>query len=176
MGRYPLYVNTYTRCIKYWLNLVRMPDNRLPSKSYKMLYDLHCKNKNNWVSYVCFTLYRYGFGFVWENQGVCNRKRFLCEFRQRLIDCCLQDWYSAMASKNRLAFYSTFLKSHSVADYLFIVKKAVLRKHLVRFRLGVSPLKTHRLRYSQKNTRHFYLSILRHQRIRNSCFVSIPRI
>ena len=36
-GRYPLYVNTYTRCIKYWLNLVRMPDNRLPSKSYKML-------------------------------------------------------------------------------------------------------------------------------------------
>ena len=29
IGRYPLYVNTYTRCIKYWLNLVRMPDNRL---------------------------------------------------------------------------------------------------------------------------------------------------
>ena len=104
-GRYPLYVNTYTRCIKYWLNLVRMPDNRLPSKSYKMLYYLHCKNKNNWVSYVCFTLYRFGFGFVWENQGVCNTKRFL--FRQRLIDCCLQDWYSTLASKDRLAFYST---------------------------------------------------------------------
>ena len=103
-GRYPLYVNTYTGCIKYWLNLVRMPDSRLPSKSYRMLYDLHCKNKNNWVSYVCFTLYRYGFGFVWENQGVCNMKRFLCEFRQRLIDCCLQDWYSAVASKDRLAF------------------------------------------------------------------------
>ena len=51
-GRYPLYIHTYTRCIKYWLNLVRMPDSRLPSKSYTMLYDLHCKNKNNWVSYV----------------------------------------------------------------------------------------------------------------------------
>ena len=82
IGRYPLYVNTYTRCIKYWLNLVRMPDNRFPSKSYKMPYDLHCKNKNNWGVYVCFTLYRYGFGFVWKNQGVCNTKRFLCEFRQ----------------------------------------------------------------------------------------------
>jgi len=34
-GRYPLYVNTYTRCIKYWLNLVGMPDSRLHSKSYK---------------------------------------------------------------------------------------------------------------------------------------------
>ena len=107
-GRYPLYVHTYTRCIKYWLNLVRMPNSRLPCKSHRMLYDLHCKNKNNWVSYVCFTLYRYGCGFVWENQGVCNMNRFLCEFRQQLIDCCLQDWYSAMASKDRLAFYSSF--------------------------------------------------------------------
>ena len=149
-GRYPVYIHTYTRCIKYWLNLVRMPDSRLPSKSYRMLYDLHCKNKNNWVSYVCFTLYRYNFGFVWENQGVCNMKIFLCEFRQRLIDCCLQDWYSAMASKDRLAFYSSLKKSHSLADYLFTIKKAVLRKHLVRFRLGVSPLKTHRLRYAER--------------------------
>ena len=60
-----------------------------------------------------------------------------------------------MASKDRLAFYSTFFfffffLSHSLADYLFTIKKAVLRKHLVRFRLGVSPLKTHRLRYSER--------------------------
>ena len=46
-GRYHLYVNTYTRCIKYWLNLVRLPNSRLPSKSYEMIYELHCKNKNN---------------------------------------------------------------------------------------------------------------------------------
>ncbi len=31
-----------------------------------------------------------------------------------------------------------------------LLKKAVLRKHLVRFRLGVSPLKTHRLRYAER--------------------------
>ena len=55
-----------------------------------------------------------------------------------------------MASKDRLAFYSSFKTSHSLADYLFTVKKAVLRKHLVRFRQGVSPLKTHRLRYSER--------------------------
>ena len=40
--------------------------------------------------------------------------------------------------------------SHSLADYLFTIKKAVLRKHLVRFRLGVSPLKTHCLRYAER--------------------------
>ena len=87
--------------------------------------------------------------------GVCNMKRFLCEFKQRLIDCCLQDWHSAMASKDRLAFYSSFKKSLSLADYLFTIKKAVLRKHLVRFRLGVFPLKTHRLRYSERTPDNF---------------------
>ena len=55
-----------------------------------------------------------------------------------------------MASKDRLVFYSSFKKSHSLADYLFTIKKAVLRKRSVRFRLGVSPLKTHRLRYSER--------------------------
>ena len=116
-----------------------MPDNRLPSKSYKMLYDLHYKNKNNLVSYVCFTLYRYGFGFVWEKPGSrCNTKRFSASLDSDLIDCCLQDGYSAMASKDRLA------------DYLFFIKKAVLRKYMVRFRLGVFSLKTHRLRYAER--------------------------
>ena len=76
---------------------------------YKVLHDLHCKNKNNWVSHVCFTLYRYGFGFVWENQGVYNTKRFVCEFRQRLIDGYLQEWHSDVTSRDRLVFYSSFI-------------------------------------------------------------------
>ena len=33
---------------------------------------------------------------------------------------------------------------------MFTIKKAVLRKPLVRFRLGVSPLKTHCLRYAER--------------------------
>ena len=74
-GRYPLYVITYTRCIKYWLNLVRMPDNRLPSKSCKMLYDLHFKNKNNCVSYVCFTLCTASDSFGKTRESV-TRKEF----------------------------------------------------------------------------------------------------
>ena len=150
-GRYPLYIITYVKCIKYWLNLVRMPENRLPIKAYKMLYALHSKNKNNWVSHECFTLYRYGFGFVWENQGVCDVSNFIREFRQRLVDCFLQEWHSGIVSRDRLAFYSSFKQSHSLADYLCIIKKAVLRRNLIRFRLGVSPPKAHRLRYTDRS-------------------------
>ena len=76
-GRYPLYICTYTRYIKYWLNTLRMHEDRIPLKSYKMLYNMHCNNKNNWASCVCFTLYRYGHGHGWENQGVCNMSLFM---------------------------------------------------------------------------------------------------
>ena len=96
-GRDPLYVITYVKCVKYWLNLVTMPENRLPIKAYKLLYALH--SKNNWVPHVCFTLYRYGFGFVWEYQGAYDMSNFIREFRQRLVDCFLQEWHSGMVSR-----------------------------------------------------------------------------
>ena len=112
---------------------------------------MHSKHKNNWVSHVCFTLYRYGFGFVWENQGVCDVSNSIREFRQRLVDCFLQEWHSGIVSRDCLAFYSSFKQSHSLAAYLCIIKKAVLRRNLIRFRLGVSPLKAHRLRYTDRS-------------------------
>ena len=30
LGRYPLYINTVIKAVKYWLKLVELPDNRLP--------------------------------------------------------------------------------------------------------------------------------------------------
>ena len=92
---------------------------------------------------------RYGFGFVWENQGVCNTKRFLCEFRQRLT-AVFKSGTVPWLQRTALPSIPHLKKGHSLADYLFTVKKAVLRKHLVRFRLIVSPLKTRRLRYSER--------------------------
>ena len=44
-GRYPLYICSYTTCIKYWLNVLRMQADRLPVKSYKMLHNMHGNNK-----------------------------------------------------------------------------------------------------------------------------------
>ena len=33
-GRHPLFVNTYARCIKFWLRLTCMDDRRYPRKAY----------------------------------------------------------------------------------------------------------------------------------------------
>ena len=74
---------------------------------------------------------------------------FICEFRQRL-DYFLKEWHSGMVLRDRLAFYYSFKQSHSLADYRCIIKKAVLRRNLIRFKLGVSPLKARRLRYTDR--------------------------
>jgi hypothetical protein len=148
-GRYPLYIQSYTKCIKYWLKVTQMSDDRIPLKAYRMLYNLHCNNKNNWVSNVCFTLYRYGFGHVWENQGVSNVSHFLLVFKQRLVDCYLQDWNSNIMSKDRYVFYSTFKQCHQIPEYVLKLKNPALRKSLTRIRLGVSALTIHRFRYAK---------------------------
>ena len=44
-ARYPIYIDAYTRCIKYWLKLVSMNNSRLPYKSYKMLFHIDERGK-----------------------------------------------------------------------------------------------------------------------------------
>ena len=56
-----------------------------------------------------------------------------------------------MVSRDRLASYSSFKHSHTLADDLCLIKKAVLRRNLIRFRLGVSPLKAPRLRHTDRS-------------------------
>ena len=65
---------------------------------------------------------------------------FLCEFKQRLIDCYLQGWNSDINSKDRYAFFSSFKQTHGLSQYLLTVKNVALKRNLVG--LGVSFLWT----------------------------------
>ena len=81
-NRYPLYLNSAIRCIRYWLKLTKMYVSRLPSKAYRMLHELDARGKTNWVR--C-KLYLYGLGYAWLSQGVEGINHFLNAFRKRLI-------------------------------------------------------------------------------------------
>ena len=108
---------------------------------------------------------------------MCDVSNFIREFRQRLVDF-LQEWHSGIVSRDRLAFYSSFKQSHSLADYLCIIKKAVLRRNLIRFRLGVSPLKAHRLRYTDHKEimhAHFVKTLTKQKFISSSYVQNIKR-
>ena len=56
-------------------------------------------------------------------------------------------WFQGIA----LPFTSLSNKVIPLADYLRIIKKAFPRRNSIRFRLGVSPLKAHRLRYTDRS-------------------------
>ena len=45
------------RCIRYWLKLTCMGEDRLLHKAYMMLYNLDSRGKRNWVSNVRMPLF-----------------------------------------------------------------------------------------------------------------------
>ncbi len=121
---------------------------------------------------------------VWRNQGVGNEKLFLTEFKQRLISSYKQDWLNSIQSNQRYSFYSTFKSSLSLTPYLLQLKHLKARSFLIRLRLGVSPLRIHKFRFTQSTCDrrydcpfcrfhtetevHFILTCPRYQDIRES--------
>ena len=92
-------------------------------------------------------LYKYDFGDVWVNQGVGDEKAFLKEFKERVLYLYRQELENSIRTKERFIVYSTFKSSLSLAPYLNELQHIKARNFLIRLRLGVSPLRKHRLRY-----------------------------
>ena len=49
-GRYPLFIRTAVKCIKYWNRLIRLPLSRLCRQTYEMFLIQHNQGRINWVS------------------------------------------------------------------------------------------------------------------------------
>ena len=62
-----------------------MDDRKYHRKAYNMLLNLQRQNYTIWV------FYKFGFGMVWEMQGVGNVNLFLKELKLRLVDCFKRD-------------------------------------------------------------------------------------
>ena len=146
-GRYPLYVITYTKCIKFWLNLTRQNNGRFSKKAYNMLMQLQQRNYTTWVDKVRNTLYYHGFGIVWENQGVGNIEVFIKLFRQRLIDCAGQNWNGSIISHDFYSSYASFKTNFGLESYLNNVPNFWHRRSLSRFRFGMSEINCSALQF-----------------------------
>ena len=68
-----LYVSFFfKKCVKYWLKLIMMEDNRYPKQCYMMLYRLDQAERKTWATHVRTLLYKFGFGYAWISQEVGN--------------------------------------------------------------------------------------------------------
>ena len=148
LNRYPIYITSAVECVKYWLKLTRMNDNRLPRKAYKMLVGLDLKGKHNWVTNVKTKLFENGFGHVWVNQGVENINVFVRIFRQRLIDCRWQAWNAHIQGSERFNMYKMFNTLHEIPVYVRFPLCRQFKFIMSKFRFGISDLAVHRFRYN----------------------------
>ena len=146
-GRYPLYINAVIKAIKYWLKILRMGEDRYPHVLYKaMLYNVdECEN---WASKIKHILARYDLLHIWIAQKVRDEKEFLKVLKERLIEMFTEQWVHDLGKSSRFTLYREIKNTFGVERYLFVLDKKVFRDCMIRYRLGVSDLFIHKLRYS----------------------------
>ncbi|MEW8545659.1 MAG: reverse transcriptase family protein [Candidatus Thiodiazotropha sp.] len=117
-GRWPLYIDYFCKCIKYWIRLMRMDTYRYPYQCYKMLRNLDEVGRITWATKVKELLYLHGFGYVWFYENVGDEKIFIKTFRQRLIDSSIQDWSSKLNESGKARHYRYIMPNFGLATYL----------------------------------------------------------
>jgi len=149
LGRFPLYINSTIRCVKYWFRLLQLDDSRLPHQAYKMLFNVDENGKFCWVTQVREILCNTGFAHVWLNQGVQSIPVFIKQFRQRLIDVYNQEWFSTLRDKECYSVYSFFKFTLLPEPYLSFVDIYCFRVAFTQIRLHALPLNNNVHRYSE---------------------------
>ena len=118
LGRYPLFVNSTLRCLKYWLRVLKMDDIRIPKQAYKMMILMDESEKKCWVTQVKDVLSKNGFYCVRLQQGVGDENKFLCELKQRLTDNFIQEWNATIRDKDRYFLYRNVKSIFEPEQYL----------------------------------------------------------
>ena len=149
LGRYPLYVNSYVTCLRYWLKLLQMDIGRLPHKAYIMLLELDRCGKNCWVTKVREILCETGYNIVWLQQGVGDIKMFLMAFKQRLIDWFIQEWDGTTKERERYQMFTTYKTVFEKEKYIYDMDIYCFRVAITQLRFNVLPLNNNVHRYSK---------------------------
>lgn len=168
LNRYPITVNFLVQCIRYWLRLTQMSDDRVPKKAYTMLSDLDARGKATWVTNVRLCLFKFGFGFVWMEQGVGDINGFLRVFKQRMIDCKWQEWSEHVNESERFSMYRSFCNPlDTLPAYLCIELDKHLRHIMTKIRFGISELSVHYFRYRYHRHRDLFCKLCSSSSVEN---------
>jgi hypothetical protein len=133
---------------------------RLPNKTYRMLLQMDEQGKRSWATEIKHLLQNYGFGIVWENQGVENINTFLLEFSNRVKVQGRSDWYTDTCCLEKSYYYRQFKLGFGREYYLNCPFNLKIRRAYARLRCSNHPL-------AIETGRHF--GIDRDLRICNKC-------
>ena len=94
--------------------------------------------KTNWASKIRDILFRYGFGWIWENQYVPDSVVFMRLFSQRVRDCELQLWSSDLYAMPKLNLYNKYKEFRREELHLSLPIPRRIRADLARYRTSHS--------------------------------------
>ena len=146
LGRYSLFVNRYTRIIKYWCKTIVSENVIIQTLYNDMVSGL--EDRNNWCKNVKSLLDVYGFSYVWLNPNNVDLKTFHIIFKNRVLDVFKQSWFESVNTSSTLFMYK-YVKEHLMLEpYLDLLPKQ-LRNAMSRLRLSSHKLRVETGRYGQ---------------------------
>lgn len=163
LGRFPLHIAACQRMIGFWYRIINGNEKKLSSIMYKILYNLHEKDRYSspWLTYIQNILQRCGLNFVWTGQAGVNLNvtHLLHLVKRTLQDQFIQDWSEKVSNENSFLSYRIFKSNFGYEDYLNMLPKYLLFP-MTEFRIG-SP-------WLDCNNRR-NLQFPRHERICSKC-------
>ena len=134
-GRLPLSIQYQKRYIKYWLKLIKMPENLSLNICYKMQVSFENTYRKGWITDLIQLLFSNGFEHVWILQGVGNEELFLKAMVLRMTDIAKQTWSNEITRSSKLSSkeFKTLLNPEK---YLQVVNNYFIRRQLIRFRIS----------------------------------------
>lgn len=151
VGRFPMYIYSAKRCIKYWIRLLTLPRNRYIKLCYEMLMCNDNLSHTNWVTDVQWYLYTNVFWYVWERQKVNNPRLFLIQIEQRLKDQYVQNWRIKCNENIKLCHYVFFKHSYNVEKHVTAVDISKFRSCMANFRSSEHNLTVEKSRHIDLN-------------------------
>ena len=96
-----------------------MGESRYPYQCYRMLRNLDRIGRIIWAIKIREILFLNTFGYVWVYENIGDVNIFMTVFKQRVIDCGIQEWHHALNESSKARYYKYFMTELKVANYIF---------------------------------------------------------
>ena len=94
-------------------------------------------------------LFYFNFNDVWEAQSADDPQLFIRTLKQRMVEESGNKWLINLNSSNRYPVYKLYKQFRYKDNYLHVISSGISRRVASRFRMGVSLIMTHTIRFVQ---------------------------
>ena len=119
-GRFPLYINVFTRMTTYWSKMFTCTEDKIVNIVYKYMYNQLSNDgiKCQWIECIQKILNNCGLSFIWNGQGVVNAKWLSAIVNQNLKDQFIQKWSNDINSSSKGQIYRIFKTNFGFESYI----------------------------------------------------------